>query len=92
VVSDRFLRLSFPPRWHFDVLRGLDYFWSARALTDDRLQDAVEMIENKRLADGRWPLQQRYPGETWFEMEEVGGPSRWNTLRAMRVLEAWASR
>lgn len=92
VVSDRFLRLSFPPRWHFDVLRGLDYFWSARALTDDRLQDAVEMIEKKRLADGRWPLQQRYPGETWFEMEEVGGPSRWNTLRAMRVLEAWASR
>ena len=92
VVSDRFLRLSFPPRWHFDVLRGLDYFWSAAALTDDRLQDAVDVVEKKRLADGRWPLQQRYPGETWFEMEEVGQPSRWNTLRAMRVLDAWASR
>ncbi|MGH8952441.1 MAG: hypothetical protein ACRDX9_13540 [Acidimicrobiia bacterium] len=47
---------------------------------------------NKQLPDGRWPLQQRYPGETWFEMEEVGQASRWNTLRAMRVLEAWERR
>jgi hypothetical protein len=89
VASPQFLRFSFPPRWHYDVLRGLDYFWSAGALSDQRLQDAIEVVAGKRRADGTWPLQQRWPGETWFEMEKVGAPSRWNTLRAMRVLEAW---
>ncbi len=92
VADQRFLRFSFPPRWHYDVLRGLDYFWSAARLDDDRLQDAIEVAERKRLSDGRWPLQQRWPGETWFEMETVGEPSRWNTLRALRVLEAWEGR
>lgn len=92
VADQRFLRFSFPPRWHYDVLRGLDYFWSAALLDDDRLQDAIDVVRRKRLSDGRWPLQQRWPGETWFEMETVGEPSRWNTLRAMRVLEAWEGR
>jgi hypothetical protein len=89
VVDPRFLRFSFPPRWHYDVLRGLDYFWSARHLEDPRLDEAIDVVVSKRRRDGRWPLQQRWAGETWFEMEEVGKPSRWNTLRAMRVLEAW---
>ncbi len=89
VVDQRYLRFSFPPRWHYDVLRGLDYFWSAGALRDHRLADAIEVLAGKRLADGTWALQQRWPGETWFEMETVGEPSRWNTLRAMRVLEGW---
>jgi hypothetical protein len=89
VASPALLKLSFPPRWHFDVLRGLDHFYAARKLEDDRLQDAIDVVEEKRRADGTWPLQQRWPGETWFEMEKVGGPSRWNTLRAMRALEAW---
>jgi hypothetical protein len=90
VVDQRFLRFSFPPRWHYDILRGLDYFWSAEALDDDRLEDALTVVADKRRADGTWPLQQRWNGETWFEMETVGQPSRWNTLRAMRVLEAAA--
>jgi hypothetical protein len=89
IVNPQFLRLSFPPHWHHDVLRTLDYFHAARALTDVRLQEAIDVVEKKRGEDGRWPLQQRWPGETWFEMETVGEPSRWNTLRAMRVLEAW---
>ncbi len=89
VVDQRYLRFSFPPRWHYDVLRGLDYFWSAGALRDDRLADAIEVVAGKRRVDGTWALQQRWPGETWFEMETVGEPSRWNTLRAMRVLEGW---
>jgi hypothetical protein len=92
VVNERFLRFSFPPRWHYDVLRGLDYFWSSDALSDPRLQDAIDLVVRKRDEDGRWPLQQRWPGETWFEMETVGGPSRWNTLRAMRVLDGWAAK
>jgi len=89
VANDQFLRFSFPPRWHYDVLRGLDYFWSARALSDVRLQEAIDLVVRKRRADGRWTLQQRWPGETWFEMEKVGEPSRWNTLRALRVLKGW---
>jgi hypothetical protein len=91
-VDQRYLRFSFPPRWHYDILRGLDYFWSARALEDGRLADAIAVVADKRRADGTWPLQQRWPGETWFEMETVGEPSRWNTLRAMRVLEGWEAR
>ena len=89
MVSGALLRLSFPPRWHFDVLRGLDYFRAAGSLEDDHLQDAIDVVDDKRRKDGTWPLQQRWPGEVWFEMEKVGEPSRWNTLRAMRVLEAW---
>jgi hypothetical protein len=88
-VDQRYLRFSFPPRWHYDILRGLDYFWSARALDDPRLAEAIAVVIDKRKSDGTWPLQQRWPGETWFEMETVGEPSRWNTLRAMRVLEGW---
>jgi hypothetical protein len=89
IVNERFLRFSFPPRWHYDVLRGLNYFWSAGSLHDPRLQEAIDVVVEKRDRDGRWPLQQRWPGETWFEMETVGEPSRWNTLRAMRVLDGW---
>lgn len=89
VVDDRMLRLSFPPRWRHDVLRALDYFRSAGAPTDERLADALEVVVSKRRRDGRWPLQQRYPGRTWFEMERPGQASRWNTLRALRVLDWW---
>lgn len=92
VVNQRFLRFSFPPRWHYDILRGLDYFWSAGAMDDDRLEEAVTVVADKRHADDTWPLQQRWKGETWFEMETVGEPSRWNTLRGMRVLEGWEAR
>jgi hypothetical protein len=91
VFDQRYLRFSFPPRWHYDVLRGLDYFRAAGVLDDERLADAIEVVQRKRHDDGRWLLQQRWPGETWFEMETVGEPSRWNTLRAMRVLDAWGA-
>lgn len=92
VVDPRMLRLSFPPRWRHDILRGLDHFRAAGASTDERLADPIAVVESKRRADGRWPLQQRHPGRTWFEMEEVGQPSRWNTLRALRVLQWWKDR
>jgi hypothetical protein len=91
VVNEQFLRFSFPPRWHYDVLRGLDLFWSAGRLDDPLLEEAIEVVKAKRRSDGRWRLQQRWPGETWFEMETVGEASRWNTLRAMRVLEGWGA-
>lgn len=89
VVDEKMLRLSFPPRWKHDVLRSLDYFRSAVVPPDPRLSDAVEVLLGKRRKDGSWPLQQRYSGRTWFEMEKPGRPSRWNTLRAHRVLNWW---
>ena len=89
VVDKRMLMLSFPPRWKHDILRSLDYFRSASAPTDPRLGDAMEVLVGKRRRDGTWPLQHRHPGRTWFEMEKPGRPSRWNTLRALRVLDWW---
>ncbi len=89
VVKPTMTRFSFPPRWHYDVLRGLDYFRAAGAKRDELLTDAIALLEKKRTKDGRWPLQNRHPGKTFFEMERVGKPSRWNTLRALRVLQWW---
>ena len=56
---------------------------------DDRLQDAIDLLQSRRRVDGSWPLQQKYAGKVFFDMEKVGGPSRWNTLRALRVLRWW---
>ena len=89
VIDRRFTLLSYPPRWHYDVLRGLDYFARLNAPRDDRLQDAIDLLQSRRRVDGSWPLQQKYAGKVFFDMEKVGGPSRWNTLRALRVLRWW---
>ena len=87
IIDPRMTRLSFPPRWRYDILRVLDYFQQNKIPFDPRMSDALDLLENKQLPGGRWPLQQRYPGRTFFEMEQVGGPSHWNTLRALRVLK-----
>lgn len=89
VVDDRMTRFSFPPRWRYDVLRALDYFQACRASYDPRLEDAMELLNKRRQHDGRWLLQNRHAGRTFFEMEQVGQPSRWNTLRALCVLHWW---
>jgi hypothetical protein len=89
VIHPVFLKLSFPPRWHYDVLRALDYFRAVGAPRDPRLADGIEVLRAARLPDGRWPLQHVYRAKTFFEMERLGQPSRWNTLRASRVLEWW---
>jgi hypothetical protein len=88
-INPAWTRFSFPPRWHYDVLRGLDYFRAAGAPRDERLSDAIEVVRKRRKPDGRWMLQNRYPGKTFFELEKLGEPSRWNTLRALRVLRWW---
>ena len=90
IIKPIFLRFSFPPRWHYDILRALDYFQAVNAPRDPRLAEAIEIVRNSRRDDGRWTLQNRYKGKTYFELEWLGGPSRWNTLRALRVLRWWA--
>jgi hypothetical protein len=83
-------RISFPTRWHYDILWGLDYLRRAGITPDNRVKEAVDLIREKRDENGRWRLENQYPGRTFFEMEDgVGEPSRWNTLRALRVV-GWA--
>jgi hypothetical protein len=89
IIKPIFLKFSFPPRWHYDILRALDYFQSVNAPRDPRLGEAIEIVRSARSSDGRWPLQNIYKGKTYFEMERLGAPSRWNTLRALRVLKWW---
>jgi hypothetical protein len=89
IIKPIFLRFSFPPRWHYDILRALDFFQAVDAPRDERLAEAIEIVRRTQLADGRWSLQNRYKGRTFFELERLGAPSRWNTLRALRVLKWW---
>jgi hypothetical protein len=80
-------RFAFPTWWHYDVLRGLEYLRSAGVTPDERVAEAIELVESKRDGEGRWPLETRYPGVMPIETDEgEGRPSRWNTLRALRVL------
>lgn len=81
-------RFAFPTWWHYDVLRGLEYLRRADVAPDERVSGAIDLIMSKRRGDGRWLLETRYPGEMPIEMDEGAGlPSRWNTLRALRVLD-----
>ncbi len=89
IINGKFTPLSYPHRWYYNVLRGLVYFTCVNAPHDERLQDTIELLNSRRRADGTWPVQHKYPGRAFFEMEKVGGPSRWNTLRALRVLQWW---
>jgi hypothetical protein len=88
VIKPEFVRFSYPPRWHYDVLRALDHFQAVDAPRDPRLVEAIDIVRRRR-ADGRWPLEYSYTGKTYFVLEPVGAPSRWNTLRALRVLRWW---
>jgi hypothetical protein len=81
------LRLSYPSRWRFDILRALDHFQAAHIPYDERMQDALGVLQKKKRKDNRWPLQAKHPGQVHFDMEKTGEPSRWNTLRAWRVLK-----
>lgn len=91
--STVFTRFAFPTWWHYDILRGLDYLRKAGVKPDARVTEAVEIVESKRGDDGRWRLEVQYPGTMPIEMDESEGkPSRWNTLRALRVLEWYSAR
>jgi hypothetical protein len=92
VIDPDFARFSFPTWWHFDVLRGLEYLRSVGDAPDDRLAEAIDLVRGKRDNDGRWALEHTYAGNGYVTMDDGDGhPSRWNTLRAMRVL-GWADR
>jgi hypothetical protein len=92
-IDPDWMRFSFPTRWHYDVLRGLDYLRRAGVEPDQRVAEAIDLVEKKRDGDGRWPLENPHAGEVHFDMEDgAGQPSRWNTLRALRVLDWYSAR
>lgn len=89
VINKSFLLLSYPCRWYYDILRALDYFQAADIAYDPRMADALEVLNSKRRKDRRWPMQGKHAGQTHFDMESGRQPSRWNTLRALRVLRQY---
>ncbi len=90
VIDPAYLDFAFPYYWHYDVLRALDYFRRSGAEPDPRMAEAVELVRSKRQPDGRWLLDRVHPGRVHFDLEGgPGEPSRWNTLRALRVLDWW---
>ena len=92
IIDKRWLRFAYPAFWHYDVLRGLDYLRNAGIKVDNRVSEAVEIAAARRHQNGRWPLNLLHPEFVPLQMEtEVGSASRWNTLRALRVLRWYAS-
>lgn len=94
-ADERYLRLTHPNRWQYDLLRGLDHFRASGELNggapDERLEEAVEVVRSRRRDDGTWPLDRTPTGRRWFDVDDgEGEPSRWITLRAMRVLRWWS--
>jgi hypothetical protein len=80
-------RFAFPTWWHYDVLRGLEYLRQAGVTPDERVSEAIDLVASKRDSEGRWPLETQHRGQMPVETDEgEGRPSRWNTLRALRVL------
>jgi hypothetical protein len=93
VPAQRWLQFSWPPRWHYDVLRAVDHFRLTGEGPDSRIAEAVQLVRDKRRPDGTWMLENTHPGETQFEFEDGDGqPSRWNTLRALRILDWYDNR
>lgn len=91
IIDPAWTRFSFPNWWHYDLLRGLEYLRRAGVKPDHRVAEAVELVDARRDEEGRWLLENQHPGTMPVEMGEAEGrPSRWNTLRALRVLD-WYS-
>jgi hypothetical protein len=89
IIDTKMTRFSFPPGWHYDVMRALDHFQDCHHKKDERMKESIELLLSKQGKDGLWKLQQKHSGSVFFDMEETGEPSRWNTLRALRILKWW---
>lgn len=87
IIKPEFLKLPYPSRWKYDILRALDHFQKVKRKWDDRMQEAITVLLDKRNKNETWNLQAAHPGQVHQVMERAGKPSRWNTLRALRVLK-----
>jgi hypothetical protein len=89
VFDSKMTTMPFPPRWRYDFIRALDYFRACDVPRDERMSDAIELLQKKQKKDGLWLLNSGMSGRKYFDLEAAGQPSRWNTLRALRVLNWW---
>ena len=89
IFDQKLTRLTFPPRWRYDLLRVLDYFQNCNAPQDIRMNEGIELLQARQRKDGTWPLNSGMSGRFFFHMEKAGQPSRMNTLRVLRVLRWW---
>jgi hypothetical protein len=89
VINPNFLKLYYPARWYFDILRALDFFQYAGITYDFRIDPAIDVLISKRTKEGFWKAVSIHPGKVHFEMEKAGQPSKWNTLRVLRVLKKY---
>ncbi len=89
IIYPKFTQFSYPFRWHYDVMRALDYMQRAHAPRDARTQEAIDLVRTQRRPDGLWAMHDLYKAKVFFNMETPSQPSRWNTLRALRVLKWW---
>ncbi len=87
IINKNFLKMPYPSRWKYDILRAMDYFQYTGHKWDPRMSHALELITNKRNKDGSWNVQAAHQGQVHFTMEKAGRPSRWNTLRALRIIK-----
>lgn len=87
IINKDFLKLSYPRRWRYDILSALDYFQYSKTSWNDRMQPAIDVLLKKQNKNGTWNVQAKHPGQTHFDMEKAGQPSRWNTLRVLRVFK-----
>ena len=89
MINKDFLKIPYPPRWRYNTLRGLDHFRTAGQPYDPAMDDALDALIARQRPDGLWPRMAMIPGKVFFTMEPPRGPSRWNTLLALRVLKAY---
>ncbi len=89
IIHKNMTMLSYPSRWKYDILRCMDYFQSVDEKYDRRMDDALDIIIKKKLKNNHWPVQMKHAGLVHFDMEKTGKESRWNTLRALRVLKKY---
>jgi len=89
IIDKKWTMLSFPSRWRYDILRALVYFVNADMPYDPRMKDALDLLGSKRRNNGTWPVQAKHPGLVHFDMEQTGTSSKFNTLRALRLMEKY---
>jgi len=89
VINEAWTKFAFPPRWHYDILRALDHLRATGVSPDPRAEEAIEVVRRRRRPDGLWAIGPRYTGVEHFRMEQGRNAGRWNTLRALRVLDWW---
>jgi len=87
IINKDFLKLTYPCRWKYDILRALDFFQYTGIEWDNRMKAAIDVLKSKRNNEGSWNMQAAHPGQVHVNMEKAGKPSRWNTLRVLRVMK-----